>query len=132
MSKESYLDKYDTNEEKTYQLILNLVDLCKFKEISVKDLCVSVGVNPTYISYCKKHKEIKFSILLDMCDKLGVSIGKLMTFSYANLVTNKQLHENEERLKSMRSEMAKLEMLVKEQKKALNMANMNLKNFSDN
>lgn len=124
MSKESYLDKYDTNEEKTYQLILNLIDLCKFKGINVTDLCVKVGVNKTYISYCKTHKEIKFSVLLNMCDNLGVTLSKLMTFKYANLVTNKQLHENEEKLKNMRSEVAKLQMLIDSQKKALNIANM--------
>ncbi len=124
MSRESYLDKYETNQEKTYQLILNLINLCRFKEVPVGDLCISVGINKTYINYCKTHKEIKFSILLDMCDKLGVSLGKLMTFSYANLVTNKQLHENEEKLKNMRSEIAQLETLVNEQRKALNIANM--------
>ena len=120
----SYLDKYESNEEKTYQLILNLVNLCKFKGIGVTELCAKVGVSKMYISQCKTRKEIKFSVLLDMCDALGVTLSKLMTFEYANLVTNKQLHENEEKLKNMRAEVAKLQMLIDSQKKALNIANM--------
>ena len=124
MSKESYLDEYETNEEKTYQLILNICNVCKYKEISAGELCTKVGVNKTYLNYCKTHKEIKFSILLNMCDALGISLQKLMFHSYANLVTNKQLKENEDKLKAMRSEVAKLETLVKEQRKSLNIVNL--------
>lgn len=124
MGKETYLDRCENNKEKTYRVIQNIYDLCKYKEISVTDLSTQIGKNKTYLSYCLKHKEINFSLLLEICDKLGVSLSRLMTFSYANLVTNKQLHENEEKLKAMESEVYKLRTLVNEQKKALNIANM--------
>lgn len=115
----TYLDKYDNPKDKSKAVIENIICLARFKDIDTRKLSTDTGHADNYFYLLRKSGEIKFSELLKVCEYLGVSVNKIMSFNYTNIVKNKQLEENEAKLKAMESEIAKLRILVKEQKKDL-------------
>ena len=115
----TYLDKYDNPKDKAKAVVINIIDCARLQDIKPSDLGKKLGHADNYMTLAKNKGDMKFSELLKACDILGVSLNKLMTFQYANIVKNKQLQENEEKLKALESEIAKLRILVKEQKKDL-------------
>ena len=121
MADKSYLDDYKTYEEKAGALINNLYDLIAFKGLNAKDLDKEL-FGRQYLQPCKHFKIIEFGRLLKYCDYLGVSLNKLMTFSYKNIVKKANIDAKEAKIKELRSELAKLEMQVKLDKQDLNEA----------
>lgn len=122
MAEKTYLDKYETNEEKTAALIQNLLYLIEFKGYKISEFDKTVGSKKSYLPTCKHTGKIEFSRLLTYCDALGVSLNKLMTFSYENIAKKAELDAKEVRVKELESELAKLKMQVKLDKQALNEA----------
>ena len=118
----SYFDKCESNDEKTKLLIQNICDLAKYKGIKLSELNKKLGRSKSFISYCKHSNKIDFTAVLDVCDILGVSLNRLVTFSYANVVKRQQIDENKKRLAALRSEVVRLDMLVKEEEKAIKLA----------
>lgn len=121
MADKCYLDKYDTPEEKTKAIIQNLYYLIEYKGFTIDQFDKKV-MNRHYLQTCKHGGTIEFSKLLKYCDALGVSLQKLMTFSYENIARKAEIDEKEEKIKSLESELAKLRMQVKLDKQALNEA----------
>lgn len=115
----SYLDDYETPEEKTVALIDNLYDLIKMKGYDPKDLDKKL-FNRAYLQPMRHFKKIEFGRLLMYCDALGVSLHKITTFSYKNIAKKAEIEADIERKKELESELAKLNMQIKLKQKALN------------
>ena len=122
MAEKTYLDKYETSEEKTAALIQNLFYLIEFKGYKISEFDKKIGSGKSYLPTCKHSGKIEFSRLLTYCDALGVSLNKLMTFSYENIVKKTELDAKEAKVKELESELAKLKMQVKLDRQALNEA----------
>ena len=123
MSAKTYLDDYETPEEKTEAIIQNLYFLIDFKGYkSIKDFEAACGIKKSYLPTCKHSKEIGLKHLMIYCNKLGTSIERLMSFNYENVAKQKEIEENEEEIKRLESELAKRRMKLKLDKQALNEA----------
>ena len=122
MAEKTYLDKYETPSEKTAALIQNLFYLIEFKGYKISEFDKSVGQKKVYLPTCKHSGKIEFSRLLEYCDALGVSLNKLMTFSYENIAKKAEVEAKEAKIKELKSELAKLEMQVKLDRQSLNTA----------
>lgn len=122
MAEKTYLDKYETSEEKTAALIQNLFYLIEFKGYKISEFDKTVGSGKSYLPTCKHTGKIEFSRLLAYCDALGVSLNKLMTFSYENIAKKAELDAKEAKVKELESELAKLKMQVKLDRQVLNEA----------
>lgn len=121
MSKQekSYLDDYNTPEEKTEALVNNLCYLIKMKGLDPKEIDKKL-FNRNYLQPMKHFKKIEFGRLLMYCDFLGVSLQKITTFSYKNVAKKIEIDAAIERKKELESELAKLNMQIKLKQKALN------------
>lgn len=122
MADKTYLDKYETPEEKTAAIIQNLLYLIEYKGYTIKDFDKSIGSGKIYLPTCKHSGKIEFSRLLTYCEALGVSLNKLMSFSYENIVKKSEIEAKEARIKEIESELYKLKAQVKLDKQALNEA----------
>lgn len=110
--KKTYLDDCKSPEEKVQAIIDNLGYLIEFRGYSISEFDKKVfGRN--YLSMCKSKGVIDFARLLLYCDKLGVSLQKLMTFSYKGMAKKAEIEAKEEKIKTLESELAKLKMQLK-------------------
>ena len=123
MADKTYLDKYETPEEKTAAIIQNLYYLIEFKNKSVSEFEKSLNQR-NYLPTCKHNGTIELSRLLKYCDALGISLNKLMSFSYENIAKKAEIDAKEAKIKSLESELAKLKMQLKLDKQSLNEAYM--------
>ena len=114
--KRTYLDDCKTPAEKVEAMIDNLCYLIEFKGYSVTRFDKEV-FGRQYLSMCKSKKGIDFCRLLEYCDKLGVSLDRLMSFSYKGMAKKKEIEEKEARIKELEAELAKLRMQLKLDKK---------------
>lgn len=123
MPDKTYLSDYDCPEDKVKAIIDNLYDLIEFKGYkSIKDFETACGVKKIYLAQCKHNGEIGLCHLMRYCDKLGVSLDKLMSFNYKNVAKKKEIEDNEAKIKELESELAKRKMKLKLDKQALNEA----------
>ncbi|MBO7450884.1 MAG: hypothetical protein J6U54_11005 [Clostridiales bacterium] len=110
--KTTYLDDCKTPEEKIQAIIDNLGYLIEFKGYSTSKLDNELfGRN--YFSMCKSRGGMDFARLLIYCDKLGVSLSKLMTFSYKGIAKKAEIEAKEARARELEAELAKLRMQLK-------------------
>lgn len=110
--KTTYLDDCKTPEEKVKAILDNLGYLIEFKGYSVSEFDKEVfGRN--YLSFCKSKGVMDFARLLTYCDKLGVSLNKLMTFSYKGMAKKADIEAKETKVKELEAELAKLKMQLK-------------------
>lgn len=114
--KRTYLDECKTPDEKVKAILDNLGYLIEFKGYSVTKFDKDV-FGRSYLSYCKCKGVIDFARLLEYCDKLGVSLDKLMTFSYKGIAKKREIEAKEARLKELEAEAAKIRMQLKLDKK---------------
>ena len=114
--KRTYLDDCKTPEEKVMAIIDNLGYLIEFKGYSITGFDKKT-FGRGYLPMCKHKKCIDFARLLIYCDNLGVSLDRLMTFSYKGMAKKKEIEEKEARLKELEAEVAKLRMQLKLDKK---------------
>ena len=105
--KRTYLDDCKTPEEKVKAIIDNLGYLIEFKGYSIRELDHKL-FGRSYLSFCKCKGVLDFARLLTYCDKLGVSLDKLMAFSYKGMAKKKEIEEKEARIKELEAELAKL------------------------
>jgi len=110
--KRTYLDDCKSPEEKTKAVIENLYDLIAFKGVSPKEVDKKI-FNRQYLPSCKHYGTIEFGRLLKYCEYLGVSLDKLMTFSYKGIAKKKEIEEKEARLREIEAEAAKIRMQLK-------------------
>ena len=119
MAERTYLDDCKNNEERVKAIIDNLCYLIEFKGYSVYDYDKKT-FGRSYLGMCKSKGCIDFARLLEYCDDLGVSLSKLMTFSYKGMAKKADIEKKEERVKALESELAKLRMQLKLDKQDLN------------
>ena len=119
MAEKTYLDKYETPEEKTKAIIDNLYDLINYKGFKITDIDKKIA-KKAYLSQAKHYGKIDFCTLLKCCDILGVNLAKLMSFSYKNVAKKADIDAKELEIKELKTRLAKLEMQVKLDKQALN------------
>ena len=106
------MDDCKTPEEKAKAIIDNLYYLIEYKGYTIKDFDKKV-TGRLYLPSCKHNGAIELSKLLLYCDKLGVSLSKLMSFSYKGIAKKAEIEAKEERVKALESELAKLRMQLK-------------------
>lgn len=117
--KRTYLDDCETPDDKAKAIIENLIYLIEFKGYTIAQLDNNLW-GRSYIPSCKHGGKIDFARLLVYCDKLGVSLNKLMTFSYKGMAKKAEIEAKEAKVKELESQLAKLKMQLKLDKQAVN------------